>query len=73
MKNKFKFKCKRLTFFFKGKRFGIRYGAWYLGKEHWQKMPANEKLIDPKVKNDIKKIEARKKYEDIVLIVFLFF
>lgn len=52
----------------KGKKHGIRYGAWYLGKEHWQKMPVTEKLIDPKVKNDSEKIEAKKKYEDIVNI-----
>lgn len=43
-----------------------RYGAWYLPKEHWRLMGANEKLTDPKIVKDTENKESKKKTEEIV-------
>jgi hypothetical protein len=42
-----------------------RYGAWYLPREQWQLMSANEKLVDPKLKNDPQKEESKRKVEEM--------
>ncbi len=43
----------------------MRYGAWYLPKEHWKVMGANEKLTDPKIVKDTENKESKKKSEEI--------
>ncbi len=43
----------------------FRYGAWYLPKEHWKLMPANEKLTDPKIVKDTENKESKRKTEEI--------
>lgn len=47
----------------------FRYGAWYLPKNLWKVMPQDEKLIDPKLIIDKSKEEAKKKAEDMVIII----
>lgn len=54
----------------KAKKF--KYGAWYLSKDHWKVMKPEEKLKDPKVIKDAEKEESKRKYEEIVNIIFYF-
>jgi hypothetical protein len=42
-----------------------RFGAWYLPKEQWTLMPAEEKLVDPKLKNDPEKEESKRRVEEM--------
>lgn len=43
----------------------MRYGAWYLPKEHWKLMSTSEKLTDPKIVKDTENKESKKRTEEI--------